>query len=233
MIPWRELDRARAPDGGQLSLHQRGDEFVIRIDGGELMSSRRHASEKRLAELGCETAIAAARPRVLIGGLGMGFTLRAALDLLPGDAEVVVAEIADCVVAWNRGVLAHLTDGALSDPRVTVRVADVGRLLRTAKTRFHAILLDVDNGPQGMTRAANQALYTEPGLTVASRALHRDGSLAVWSAAHHPDFVRRMKRVGLVTEVHRVRARDRGGPKHTIYVGRPPAGQGAGVMTKR
>jgi spermidine synthase len=220
MIPWQEVARDRVPGGGELSLHRRGDEFVIRVDGSELMHSLVHGSEERLAELGCAHLAQAERPRVLIGGLGMGFTLSKTLDILPRTAEITIAELAPCVVEWNRGPLAHLTGDPLRDPRVRVEVTDVGKLMRTTQTRFDAILLDVDNGPQGLTRPANQSLYSETGLITARRALCHGGCLAVWSAAHHHDFDRRLGRAGFQCEVHPVRARDGRGPRHVVYVGR-------------
>jgi len=216
MKPWIELGRARAPGGGELTLHQRDREFVIRVDGTELMSSRLHGSEERLAEVGCPPGAAA--PRVLVGGLGMGFTLRAALDALPANARVVVAEISDAVVDWNRAALAPLAGAPLSDPRVTVHVGDVGDAMRDE--RFDAILLDVDNSPHALTRPGNGALYSERGLAVARRALRPGGRLAVWSAVRAPAFERRLRRGGFAVEVHAAKARgDRGGATHIIYVG--------------
>lgn len=224
MIPWQLLGKAQAPGGGTLTLHQRGDEYVIRVDGRELMSSRAHGSEESLARIGCRDLQGRARPRVLVGGLGMGYTLRATLDVLPAGAEIVVAELVDAVVTWNRGPLAHLAGRPLEDPRVSVEVADVGALLRRPGPRFDAILLDVDNGPQGLTRRANHALYTDAGLTAARRALRPGGCYAVWSASRHRDFARRLGRAGFRVETHDARARKAGrSPLHTIYTGRVPA----------
>jgi spermidine synthase len=224
VIPWRTLGRARAPGGGELVLAARGEEFVIRVDGAELMSSRAHASEERLAE----AALAGARPdaRVLIGGLGMGFTLRAALDRLGAGAEAIVAEIVPEVVEWNRGALAAVAGRPLEDPRVEVIVGDVGRVIREATVRFDAILLDVDNGPAALTRRGNQGLYGEPGLVAARRALRVDGGvLAVWSAGREAEFGRRMRRAGFEVTVVEVAARgERGGARHVVYVGRTTGG---------
>lgn len=221
MLPWQEIARDRAPGGGVLSLHRRGDEHVIRIDGEVLMSSTGHASEERLAEIACAPLATRPAPRVLIGGLGMGFTLRAALASLPADAAVVVAEIAPCVIAWCRTELAHLAGDAMVDPRVTVEATDVSALLRSTTIRFDAILLDVDNGPQGLTRTANHALYGDTGLSTARRALRPGGCLAVWSAARHPDFERRLARAGFACEVHQARGRGPGlGTRHIVYVAR-------------
>lgn len=223
MIPWRELARAQAPGGGQLSLHQRGDELVIRIDGDELMSSRRHESEQRLAELACADIDRSTGVRALVGGLGMGFTLRATLDQLTDEAQVVVAEISAPVLQWNRQYLGHLADEPLADARVTAEVADVAQLIRTTRVRFDAILLDIDNGPQGLTRRANHALYTNAGLTAILRALRPGGCLGLWSASRHDEFERRLGRVGFAASRHNARSTRKGGAKHVIYLGRAPA----------
>lgn len=223
MIPWRELDRARASGGGELSLHQRGQELVIRIDGKELMSSRQHASEERLAELSCAGFAQSNGVRILVGGLGMGYTLRATLDQLGPDAEVVVAEISASVVDWNRRYLGHLADAPLDDSRVTAKVADVSQLIRTTRVRFDAILLDIDNGPEALTRRGNHALYTTPGLAALLRALRPGGCMGLWSAARHDEFERRLHRVGFEVSRHTARARrGRSGAKHVIYLGRAP-----------
>lgn len=223
MIPWETLGRGRAPDGGELILYRRGGEFVIRVDGMELMSSRAHGSEEALADVACDGLLGKPGARVLIGGLGLGYTLRATLDRVAPDAKVVVAEIVPEVVAWNREHLGHLAGGPLDDPRSSVHVGDVGALLRTAKERFDAILLDVDNGPVALTRKANQGLYGDGGLAVAKRCLRPRGALAVWSA--HPDrhFEGRMRKAGFAVETHEVAARGvAGGPRHTIFLGRLP-----------
>jgi spermidine synthase len=214
--PWIELGRAQAPGGGVLTLHQRDRELVIRVDGHELMSSRLHGSEDALATIGC--AVAAPAPVVLIGGLGMGFTLRAALDVLPARAKVVIAELSDAVVAWNRGPLAHLAGDPLSDRRVTVATADVRDVMRGA--RFDAILLDVDNSPHALTAPGNAALYSESGLVRIRQSLRPGGRLAVWSAVKAPAFERRLRTTGYRVEVHPARARGAsGGASHYIYVG--------------
>ena len=216
MKPWIELGRARAPGGGELTLHQRDREFVIRVDGIELMSSRLHGSEEQLAAVACPTSGA---PRILVGGLGMGFTLRAALDAVPAAGEVVVAEISAAVVDWNRGPLGPLAGAPLSDPRVRVHVGDVADAMRDG--RYDAILLDVDNSPHALTRPGNGALYGERGLAAARRALRAGGKLAVWSAVTSPAFERRLRRVGYDVQVHGVKARGaQGGATHIIYVGR-------------
>jgi spermidine synthase len=224
MIPWQILDRAQAPDGGTLTLHQRDQELVIRVDGRDLMTSLAHGSEEALARLGCRDALSRPQPRVLVGGLGMGFTLRAALDLLPAHAELVVAELVPAVVEWNRGPLAHLAGKPLDDPRVKIAVTDVGMLLRQPGRRFDAILLDVDNGPHGLTRRANHVLYGSAGLDTARRALVPGGCYALWSAGPDRDFARRLARAGFSVEVHPERARPRGqGAHHVIFIGKTAA----------
>lgn len=212
-----ELDRSRAPDGAELVLYQRDDTFTIRVDGLELMTSLAHGSEAYLAEQGCAGLPAA--PRILIGGLGMGFTLRAALDVLPPDAEVEVVELVEAVVRWNRGPLAAL--GPVDDPRVLIRVDDVGAVLRAATPgRYNAILLDVDNGPVALTRPANDGLYSAAGLEVAARALAPGGCLGVWSADPNPAFEARLAEADLRVRADLVPARGRSGPIHTVFLAR-------------
>jgi len=216
VIPWQTLGRARAPDGGELILYQRDGEFVIRVDGRELMSSRAHGSEEEMARRACGSSVR----DVLIGGLGLGYTVRAALDSLSADARVVVAEIVPAVVDWNRGPLAHLAGRPLEDPRVSVEVSDVGRVLRAGR-RWDTILLDVDNGPIALTRKGNHALYGPTGLTVAKSALRRGGVLAVWSAHCDEGFVSRLRKAGFSAEAIDVPARGvAGGPMHTIFLAR-------------
>ncbi len=217
MKPWIELGRAQAPGGGgELTLHQRDGDFVIRVGGQELMSSRVHGSEESLATLGC--AVAATTPAVLVGGLGMGFTLRAALDAVPARSRVVVAEISDAVVGWNRTYLAPLARNPLADPRVRVEIADVRDVMRSGG--YDVILLDVDNSPHALSTPGNAALYSDNGLIRARQALRPGGRIAVWSAAKVPAFERRLQRNGYKVEVHPVRARGAlGGAGHIIYVG--------------
>ncbi len=217
MKPWLELARARADGGGMLSLHRRGDEIVIKVDGELLMSNRQHGSEDALAELGC-AGLAGKAPRVLIGGLGLGYTLRAALAVLGASAQVVVAEIAAPLVAWNRELLGPEFATALLDPRVTVEVGDVGALL-AAPAGFDAILYDVDNSPHALTRPANAALYGAAGLARAKRALRPGGRLAVWSAVQDAAFERRLGAAGFRAASHVARARTGAGSRHTIYLG--------------
>src|SRR5690242_3366412 len=155
MKPWKVIDRAPAPGRGELVLHQRDAEFAIRVNGRELMSSRQHGSEEKMAEVAC-VGLGARRPRVLVGGLGLGYTVRATLDRLPPDAEVVVSELVSAVVAWNQGVLGPLAGRPLEDPRVKVETRDVGELLRQAEGHYDAVLLDVDNGPEALTQRSEE-----------------------------------------------------------------------------
>ncbi len=215
MVPWELLDCASIPEnGGELRLYRRGQEYSIRANGRQLMNSVAHDSEEALADHACSRLVATPRPRVLVGGLGMGFTLAAVLRHLGDDAEVVVAELVPAVVDWNHGPLGEIAGHPLRDDRVTTRVADVAALLRSENQRYDAILLDVDNGPEGLTHPANDWLYTQRGLQAAASALRPGGVLAVWSAGPDPRFTARLRRTELVAEEIRVR----GG--YTIWVGR-------------
>ena len=218
MIPWVELDRADVPDGGgQLRLMQRGTEFSIMTGTTELMNSRLSGSEQALAVLSFERLRGRKTPAVLIGGLGMGFTLRAALAASP-DARLVVGELLPAVVTWARGPLAGVFQGSLDDPRVEVVVGDVGRLIRSAHAGYDAILLDVDNGPDGLSREANDSLYSAKGLREAWTALRPGGVLAVWSSGPSAEFTKRLDRAGFTVEELKVRANGkRGGARHIIW----------------
>lgn len=220
MIPWEFIDRAQVPGGGgELRLYRRGDEFSIRVDGCELMNSRIYGSEDALSELSCERIANVSRPRVLIGGLGMGYTLAGALNRLGPKARVVVAELVPEVVAWNRGPLGELAASPLEDDRVTVAEADVGQIMKENHRAYDAILLDVDNGPEGLSRKANDWLYTRVGLKTAFGALRPGGVLAVWSASSNPAFVKRLGQVGFEVDEVRVRARGpRRGGRYTIWI---------------
>ena len=219
MIPWEHLDTAKIPDSeGELRLMRRGTEYSIMTGGIELMNSRLSGSEKALATLACAKIAGRPAPRVLIGGLGMGFTLRAALDALPADAQVVVAEIAPQVVGWARGPLAHLFGDSLNDPRVTVALGDVAIPIAKAKAEFDAMLLDVDNGPGGLDRAANDDLYGPAGLVAARDALKSGGVLAVWSADPNDGFFRLLRR-GFSVEQKKVSATGTGrGAWHIVWL---------------
>ena len=222
MNPWKLIDSSEIPgEGGELRLYQRGDEYSIMLagGGGELMSSRMHGSEDALAELGCRHLGALQSPRVLIGGLGMGFTLAAALNALGPDASVTVAELIPAVVRWNREHLGHFAGEPLADPRCRVSLGDVALILKEERNTFDAILLDVDNGPEGLTHRNNNWLYSMEGLQAAFVALRPGGVLAVWSAGPEHTFNERLRRTGFLFEEHRVRAHGRGkGARHTIWV---------------
>ena len=218
------LDTAEVPDnGGELRLLQRGTEFSIRLGHNELMNSRIHGSEEALAKIACARIGARARPRILIGGLGMGFTLRAALDMIGAEAGVVVAELVPAVVAWNRGPLAGVSGHSLADARVSIREVDVASLIRSERSAYDAILLDVDNGPEALTRKANDRLYDLAGLGAAQAALRPGGVLAVWSAGPDKGFTRRLRKIGFAVDEVRVRARGpRGGAHHIVWIAARP-----------
>jgi len=197
LIPWVQLDSAEMPDGGgAIRLKQRGAEFSIMLGATELMNSRLSGSEEALARLACERIGAKSSAHVMIGGLGMGFTLRAALAALPATARVTVAELVPAVVRWARGPMAELFGTCLDDPRVTVWEGDAGVLIKSSPAAWDAVLLDVDNGPEGLTRKANDRIYDLSGLRAAHSALRPGGSLAVWSSAPDEAFTRRLKQAG-------------------------------------
>ncbi len=220
MLPWIQLDSAPIPgESGELRLKRRGSEFSIMLGSNELMNSRLSGSEEALATLSHEKLSNHARPTVLIGGLGMGFTLRAALSVLPENASVIVAELVPAVVDWARGAMSEVFQGCLDDPRVTIHQGDVGELLRERKARFDAILLDVDNGPDGLTRRSNDRLYDSAGLRAARNALLPGGVLAVWSSGPDARFTRRLSDCGFVVETVNTRANGkRGGARHVIWL---------------
>ena len=218
MKPAELLATAKAPDGEELRLMRRGGDFMIVLDRNELMNSRMSGSEEALATMTIERLRDRTAPNLLIGGYGMGFTLRAALGTLGPRAAVTVAELVPEIVAWARGPMAELTAGCLDDPRVTVAMADVADLIARARGAYDAILLDVDNGPDGLVRAANDRLYTPAGLAAARAALKPDGVLAVWSAAKDAAFANRLRKARYHVEEVTVRARGNGkGPRHTIW----------------
>ena len=220
MIPWELLDKAPVPGNSkELRLYRRGREFSIRVNGCELMNSRAHGSEDALAELACARVADRPRPRVLIGGLGMGYTLASALRRLGASARVVVAELVPEVVEWNHGPLADLAGHPLQDTRVTVREVDVARILQAEHQAYDAILLDVDNGPDGLSLQSNNWLYSPAGLDAAFAALKPEGVLAVWSASPDRSFTRRLRQAGFAVDEVPVRARgQRGGGRHTIWI---------------
>jgi spermidine synthase len=220
MLPWTTLDTATLPDGsGTLRLKQRGSEYSIMLGSNELMNSRLSGSEEALAGLACERLAGRPQPRLLVGGLGMGFTLRAALAALPADAAVEVAELIPEVAQWARGPMAPVFGGCLDDPRVTVSIIDVADAIGADGSRYDAILLDVDNGPEGLTVAANDRLYGQAGLALAKAALRPGGVLAIWSQGPDHSFTRRLKATGFATEEHSVRASRTGrGARHVIWL---------------
>ena len=220
LIPWELIDRARIPGtDNELVLHRRGEDFSIRLDGMELMTSRVHGSEEALAELACAPVAGRPAPRVLVGGLGMGYTLAAALSRLGPTALVEVAELVPGVVEWNQGPLAHLAGRPLEDPRVRVRQGDIAAVLRAEPGGYDAIMNDVDNGPDGLLLPENAYLYGHAGLALTRAALRPGGVLTVWSVGPDVSFTERLRRAGF--DAREVRLRDSGGRRgrgHTIWV---------------
>jgi spermidine synthase len=223
MKPLELLDQTLAPDGTDMKLTRRASEYIILANGKSLMSSRMHGSEEALATFACRRARTLEQPCVLVGGLGMGFTLRAALDLLPLHAVVVVAELVPAIVEWNRGLLGPLAGHPLRDRRVRVDVGDVAVMLSLCPGQFDAVLLDVDNGPAAFSVSDNGGLYDDQGLATTWAALKMGGVLAVWSARDDWKFEQRLRYGRFAVEVERVRGRLRkGGPRHIIFLGHKP-----------
>ena len=220
-LAWEEVARAHLPDGVLMDLRRQGGTFEICADGLLLMSTQEHGSEEALALVGCEGLVG--ESTVLVGGLGLGYTLRATLNALDEDATVVVGEILPAIVEWNQGPLGHLADHPLFDPRVLLEMGDVGETIRRSPGRFDAMLLDVDNGPKAFTQAANAGLYGDEGLAECYAALKPGGVLAVWSAWDDKKFEHRLAFAGFLASVRHVPARlKKGGKDHTIFVGRKP-----------
>ena len=218
MTPRELMATAQIPGGEELRLFRRGDDFMIVLDRNELMSSRMSGSEEALATMTCERLGGRAAPHLLIGGYGMGFTLRAALARLDARARITVAELVPDIIAWARGPMAALAAGCLEDPRVALREQDVAMAIEGMTGIYDAILLDVDNGPDGLVRLANDRLYTLSGLAAAKAALKPGGVLAVWSAAPDAAFARRLAKAGFAVEEVAVKARSNGkGPRHVIW----------------
>jgi spermidine synthase len=219
MIPWLQIDTARVPGTDvELRLMRRGAEFSMMLGQNELMNSRLSGSEEALATLACRRIKAVKRPNLLIGGLGMGFTLRAALAVLGPDARITVAELVPAVIAWARDPMASIFAESLDDPRASILSADVIEVIQSHASAFDAILLDVDNGPEGLIRKANDALYNLKGLKAVRRALRRGGVLAVWSSGPHPLFSKRLRDAGLDVDEVAVRATTkRRGARHVIW----------------
>jgi spermidine synthase len=214
------LGQAVSPDGTVVKLSRRDNEYIILANGKSLMSSGMYGSEEALATLACRRLRTLEQPCVLIGGLGMGFTLRATLDFLPPDAMVVVAELVPAVVEWNRGPLGPLAGHPLKDKRVRIEIGDVAVTLRSGADKFDAVLLDVDNGPTAFTASDNAWLYGDRGIAATRTALKMDGVLAVWSARDDRKFEKRLRYGGFAVQVERVRGRlKKGGPRHTIFLG--------------
>jgi len=223
MRPWELLDTSKVEgEAHDMKLYRRGDEYSIKTGYSELMNSRMHSSEDVLAELGCKLIRHHKKARVLIGGLGMGFTLAAAIKHLADDADIIVAELVPAVVSWNQTFLAALADHPLDDKRVSIYQGDVGALIRSDNSGFDAILLDVDNGPEGLTRQENGALYSPNGLKNAMDALKAKGVFAVWSAFPEPKFTKRMNQAGFKTQEVPCRAHGKKGSKHMIWLGIKP-----------
>jgi spermidine synthase len=225
MIPWTQLGSAQIPNnGGELKFSQRGDEFSIRLSGirGELMNSRLYNSEKVLAELGCAHLKSTDNAQVLVGGLGMGYTLAAALNAVNESSQVTVAELIPEVVDWNKGPLGNCAKNPLQDPRAKVHIGDVRALLKIRKPTFDAILLDVDNGPEGLTQKDNSSIYSSQGLEDIYKTLRPKGMVAIWSAGPDQQFTLRLKKAGFKAEDRGVRARPGKGRRHTSCLGRKP-----------
>lgn len=229
------LDTAPIPGGGELRLFAEGEHFSIKIaGGGDLMSTRMHGSEDALAQITCARIASRAAPRILIGGLGMGFTLAAALAGLGAQAQLIVAELVPGVVAWNRGPLGAHAGWPLKDARVDVRECDVAAVIKAERASLDAILLDVDNGPGGLTRVDNDWLYSTNGLAAAMAALRAQGVLAIWSAHADRAFTARLRQCGFVVEEVPVRAHGSKGARHLIWLAsRPSAQAGSGIQRTR
>ena len=219
MNPWVLLDKVEVPgDGGEMKLYQRAHEFSISVKNEELMNNRMHGSEDALARLACTHVADRKNPRVLVGGLGMGFTLGVALENLDDKAEVVVAELVPAVVKWNRTHLADLAGRPLEDPRVVVRESDVWLVITEKADNYDAIMLDVDNGPDGLTHKGNDRLYSRGGIAAVKKALRPGGILAVWSAEPDRSFTKRLHGAGFKVKEVSVRARTTKGRRHTIWL---------------
>jgi spermidine synthase len=217
------IGSAMVPGGEELRLFRRGRDFAIWLRGNELMSTRMSGSEEALARMTCARLGKRPAPHLLIGGYGMGFTLRAALEELPKEARLTVAELVPEIVTWARGPMQDLTAGCLDDRRVVLKQDDVANLIASARGSYDAILLDVDNGPEGLVRPGNDRIYSDRGLRSAKVALRPEGILAVWSATGDPRFTARLRQAGFSVDEVRVAARTNGkGPRHVIWFARVP-----------
>ncbi|MGK0498594.1 MAG: spermidine synthase [Oceanicoccus sp.] len=225
MKPLKKLATATIPDnGGELTLFRREGEFSIRLSGvrGELMNSRVYNSEQELAKLGCAHIKNQDNAEVLVGGLGMGYTLASALESVTANSRVTVAELIPEVVEWNQGPLGECAGKPLADSRSQVRLGDIADLIKIQQPNFDAILLDVDNGPEGITHSNNNWLYSTSGLGALYNSLRPNGVLAVWSAGADSMFTIQLKKAGFSVEVQTVRARPGKGSRHTIFLGKKP-----------
>lgn len=221
MIQRELLDTAWVPGGEKLELYRHDRDFMIVLGHNELMSTRKWGSEEALATMSVERIGGARRPHMLIGGYGMGFTLRAALKVLPADARITVVELMPEIIGWARGPMAEVAQGCLDDPRVNLLLSDVAPIIAGARGEYDVILLDVDNGPDGLVREDNNVLYSNSGLRAAKAALAPGGVLAIWSAGPDPAFSRRLTKAGFAVDEVKVAARSNGkGPKHVIWFAR-------------
>lgn len=221
MKPFELLGQTLSPDGTVMKLIRRSHEYIMLADGAILMSSRMHTSENELATLACQRARTLEKPSVLVGGLGMGFTLRATLDVLAPEARVIVAELVPAVVEWNRGPLGPLAGHPLKDKRVTVEIGDVAATLSSCPGQFDAVLLDVDNGPIAFTTSKNAGLYNNRGIAAAHAALKMDGVLGVWAAQDDREFEQRLRQGRFAVRVQRARGGlKKSGPRHTLFLSR-------------
>jgi len=219
LIPWEHLGTTQVPGGGEMRLIRRGSEYSIMLGNIALMNSRLFGSEEALAALSFGKIADRTAPRVLIGGLGMGFTLRAALAIAPAGARIEVSELVPDVVVWARCPMAEIFAGSLDDTRTHVIVEDVGAIMRRARGVYDAILLDVDNGPDGLSRPGNDSLYSSAGLALARGALKRGGVLAVWSQGPDDRFAQRLRKAGFDVDEQRVRAsKSKRGARHVIWL---------------
>ena len=220
MKKWELLEQTTTPDGSTMSLHTHDGTYVIRVDGRELMSTRHAASEERLAEVACAPFTTKKAPQVLIGGLGLGFTLRKALETLPATAKVVVAELVPAVVEWNKKPAYNLAASELADRRTRIVLGDVGTLIAKSSGEFDAIMLDADNGTTAMSSIGNRKLYEEVGLAQVMAALKPEGVVVYWSAQEEPMFKKRMAKAGFDVKVEKARLHSTSGGKHTLLIGR-------------
>lgn len=220
MKKWTTLEDITTPDGSRMTLVSHDKDYVIRVNDRELMSTRHYASEEKLAQYACIPVAERANPRVLIGGLGLGFTLRAALKFLPAKAQVVVAELLPEVVAWNKNPAYPLAAASLADPRTTVEIGDVAKLIARSDAGFDAIMLDVDNGTTAMCTEGNRSLYLRNGLTNVRKALRPKGIVVYWSAQEDPLFAKQLDKAGFKVEIQQARAHTTGGSIHTLLIGR-------------